>query len=131
MTSKEYLGQIEYLENEAAHLCFELEAAESTVTRISAIRYDKIRVQNGTPPHEAGFEKQVDSIIELRNTLVAKIAEIDLKRHEIISVLNGLPNLNHSRLLFMLYVQHKPLGKCAEEMGVLLRLCCTAASKSS
>lgn len=117
MTSKEYLKQIEHLENEAAHLCFELEAAQSTVSRIRAIRYDNIKVQNGTPPREAAFESQIDRVIELRDALVSKIAETDLKRHEIISVLNALPNVNHSRLLFKIYVEHKPLVQCADEMN--------------
>lgn len=117
MTPKEYLKQIEHLENEAAHLCFELEAAESTVSRIRAIRYDNIKVQNGTPPREAAFERQIDRVIELRDALISKIAEADLKRHEIISVLNALPNVNHSRLLFKIYVEHKPLVQCADELN--------------
>lgn len=117
MTPKEYLKQIEHLENEAAHLCFELEAAESTVSRIRAIRYDNVKVQNGTRPHEASFEREIDRVIELRDKLVAKIAETDLKRHEIICVLNELPNVSHSRLLFKLYVEHKPLTQCADELN--------------
>lgn len=117
MTPKEYLKQIEHLENQAAHLCFELEAAESTVSRIRAIRYDNVKVQNGTRPHEASFEREIDRVIELRDKLVSKIAETDLKRHEIISVLNALPNVNHSRLLFKLYVEHKPLAQCADELN--------------
>ncbi len=117
MTAKEYLRQIEHLENEAAHLCFELEAAESTVDRICAIRYDKVRVQNGTRPHEAEFEKQIDRVLELRDAVVSKIAQVDFKRHEIISVLNSLPNVNYSRLLFKIYVEHKSLVQCAEELN--------------
>lgn len=117
MTSKEYLKQIEYLENEAENLKFELDIAESTMNCISAVRYDKIKVQNGTLPHEAGFEKQVDRVYELRESLICKMAEINLKRHEIISVLSHLPNLNQSKLLFKLYVEHKPIGKCAEELN--------------
>lgn len=117
MTPKEYLKQIEHLENEAAHLCFELEAAENTVSRISAIRYDNVKVQNGTTPHEASFEKQIDKVVDLRNKLIDKIAETDLKRHEIISVLNALPNVNYSRLLFKIYVEHKPLTQCADELN--------------
>lgn len=117
MTSKEYLKQIEYLGNEVENLKFELDIAETTMNCISAVRYDKIKVQNGTPPHEAGFERQVDRVYELRESLVCKLAEINLKRHEIISVLSKLPNLNQSKLLFKLYVEHKPLGKCAEELN--------------
>ncbi len=117
MTPKEYLKQIEHLENETAHLCFELEAAEKTVSRIRAIRYDNIKVQNGTPPHEASFERQIDRVIDLRDKLIAKIAETDLKRHEIISVLNDLPNVRYSRLLFMIYVEHKSLTQCADELN--------------
>lgn len=117
MTSKEYLKQIEYLENEAEHLRFELDSAESTMSCISAIRYDKIKVQNGTQQHEAGFERQIDRVYELREALICKIAEVNLKRHEIISVLSKLPNINQSKLLFKLYVEHKPIGKCAEELN--------------
>lgn len=117
MTPKEYLKQIELLENQAAHLCFELEEAESTISRIRAIRYDNIKVQNGTRPHEASFEREIDRVIELRDKLIAKIAETDLKRHEIISVLNELPNVNYSRLLFKLYVEHKTLVECADELN--------------
>ncbi len=116
MTAKEYLKQIELLENQVTNLCFELEEAESSISQIKAIRYDNVKVQNGTKQHEASFEKEIDRVIEIRDKLIAKIAEANLKRYEIISVLNELPNVNHSRLLFMLYVEHKTLVKCSEEL---------------
>ncbi len=117
MTPKEYLKQIEVLENQVKHLCFELEAAENTIAQIRAIRYDSVKVQNGTRPHEASFEKEIDHVIELRNKLVAKIAETNEKRHEIISVLNEVPNVIYSSLLFKLFVEHKTLEDCAKELG--------------
>ncbi len=117
MTAREYLKQIEHLENEADHLRFELETAESTLNCISAIRYDKIRVQNGTQQHEAFFEKQVDRVAQLREAMLQKLAETNIKRHEIICVLNSLADVKYSRLLFMLYVEHKSIGECAKAMN--------------
>ncbi len=117
MTPKEYLKQIEVLENQVKHLHFELEAAESTIAQIRAIRYDSEKVQNGTRPHEASFEREIDHVIELKNKLIAKIAETNEKRHEIISVINEVPNVIYSNLLFKLFVEHKTLESCARELG--------------
>ncbi len=117
MTPKEYLKQIEVLENQVKHLCFELEAAENTISQIRAIRYDSVKVQNGTRPHEASFEKEIDHVVELKNKLIAKIAETNEKRHEIISVLNEVPNVIYSNLLFKLFVEHKTLERAAKELG--------------
>lgn len=117
MTAREYLKQIEHLENEADHLRFELETAESTLNCISAIRYDKIRVQNGTPQHEANFEKQVDRVTQLREAMIQKLAEINIKRHEIITVLNSLADVKYSKLLFMIYVEHKSMAECARALS--------------
>ena len=102
MTAKEYLSQIRKAEIMIRIRAAELQKLKENTAYISAIRYDKVRVQ--TSPGGSGISKAVEESVSLQLDIEKRIRKLTKKRHDIINQIEGLENPNHIELLKLKYI---------------------------
>lgn len=115
MTAKEYLSQIRKAEIMIRIRAQELQKLKEDTAYISAIRYDKARVQ--TSPDGSGFSKAVEESVSLQLEIEKRIQRLTKKRHDIITQIEGLKNTNHIELLKLRYIDGERFEAIACSMG--------------
>ena len=93
----------------------ELQKLKADTAYISAIRYDKVRVQ--TSPDGSGFSKAVEESVSLQLEIEKRIQRLTKKRHDIITQIEGLKNTNHIELLKLRYIDGERFEAIACSMG--------------
>ena len=115
MTAKEYLSQIRKAEIMIRIRAQELQKLKADTAYISAIRYDKARVQ--TSPDGSGFSKAVEESVSLQLEIEKRIQRLTKKRHDIITQIEGLENTNYIELLKLKYIDDERFEAIACSMG--------------
>lgn len=115
MTAKEYLSQIRKAEIMIRIRAAELQKLKENTAYISAIRYDKVRVQ--TSPGGSGIGKDVEESVSLQLDIEKRIRKLTKKRHDIINQIEGLENPNHIELLKLKYIDDERFEAIACSMG--------------
>ena len=115
MTAKEYLSQIRKAEIMIRIRAQELQKLKADTAYISAIRYDKVRVQ--TFPDGSGISKAVEESVSLQLEIEKRIQRLTKKRHDIITQIEGLKNTNHIELLKLRYIDGERFEAIACSMG--------------
>lgn len=115
MTAKEYLSQIRKAEIMIQIRAQELQKLKEDTAYISAIRYDKARVQ--TSQDGSGFSKAVEESVSLQLEIEKRIQRLTKKRHDIITQIEGLKNTNHIELLKLRYIDGERFEAIACSMG--------------
>ena len=115
MTAKEYLSQIRKAEIIIRIRAQELQRLKEDTAYISAIRYDKARVQ--TSQDGSGFSKAVEESVSLQLEIEKRIQRLTKKRHDIITQIEGLKNTNHIELLKLRYIDGERFEAIACSMG--------------
>ena len=115
MTAKEYLSQIRKAEIMIRIRAQELQKLKADTAYISAIRYDKARVQKS--PDGSGFSKAVEESVSLQLEIEKRIQRLTKKRHDIITQIEGLKNTNHIELLKLRYIDGERFEAIACSMG--------------
>lgn len=116
MTAKEYLKQIQLLEEKINQKKKELEDLESRRTVISAVDYSKERT-SGSRLNEAAFVKLSDKIIDLSSEINQEIGVFVEEKHKIIDQIQQLKDIRLIRVLYKRYVEYKGLEDIADEMN--------------
>lgn len=116
MTAKEYLSQIRKAEIMIQIRAQELQKLKEDTAYISAIRYDKVRVQTSTDGG-SGFSKVVEESVSLQMDIERRIQRLTKKRHDIITQIEGLKNSNHIELLKLRYIDGERFEAIACSMG--------------
>lgn len=115
MTAKEYLSQIRKAEIMIRIRAQELQRLKEDTAYISAIRYDKVRVQ--TSPDGSGISKAVEESVSLQLEIEKRIQRLTKKRHDIINEIEGMSNPNHIELLKLRYIDNERFEAIACTMG--------------
>ena len=115
MTAKEYLSQIRKAEIIIRIRAQELQRLKEDTAYISAIRYDKVRVQTSTDG--SGISKAVEESVSLQLEIEKRIQRLTKKRHDIITQIEGLKNTNHIELLKLRYIDGERFEAIACSMG--------------
>lgn len=115
MTAKEYLSQIRKAEIMIRIRAQELQKLKEDTAYISAIRYDKVRVQ--TSPDGSGISKAVEDSVSLQLEIEKRIQRLTKKRHDIITQIEGLENPNYIELLKLKYIDDERFEAIACSMG--------------
>ena len=115
MTAKEYLSKIRKAEIMIRIRAAELQKLKENTAYISAIRYDKVRVQ--TSPGGSGISKAVEESVSLQLDIEKRIRKLTKKRHDIINQIEGLENPNHIELLKLKYIDDERFEAIACSMG--------------
>lgn len=115
MTAKEYLSQIRKAEIMIRIRAQELQKLKADTAYISAIRYDKARVQ--TSQDGSGFSKAVEESVSLQLEIEKRIQRLTKKRHDIITQIEGLENPNYIELLKLKYIDDERFEAIACNMG--------------
>lgn len=116
MTAKEYLGQIRKAEIMIRIRAQELQKLKEDTAYISAIRYDKVRVQT-SPDGGSGFSKAVEESVSLQLEIEKRIQQLTKKRHDIITQIERMRNPNHIELLKLRYIDNERFESIACSMG--------------
>lgn len=115
MTAKEYLSQIRKAEIMIRIRAEELQKLKENTAYISAIRYDKVRVQ--TSPGGSGISKAVEESVSLQLDIEKRIRKLTKKRHEIINQIEQMKNPNHVEVLKLRYIDGERFEAIACSMG--------------
>lgn len=116
MTAKEYLSQIRKAEIIIRIRAQELQKLKEDTAYISAIRYDKVRVQT-SQDGGSGFSKAVEESVSLQLEIEKRIQRLTKKRHDIITQIEGLENPNYIELLKLKYIDDERFEAIACSMG--------------
>lgn len=115
MKAKEYLSRIQCIDICIRQKEAELKRIEEERTYISAIRYDKDRV-NSSPSAE-GFTRLSDKIADMTIEISNDKAKLIEARHRIIKQIESLADARYIDLLYKKYVELKSFEQIAYEMG--------------
>ncbi len=115
MTAKEYLLRLHKADVIINQRIQEKADLRARLSSIGSFDYSKERVQTSLSG-SAGYEKQIEKIIDLENEIDQLIDEyVDLK-HKIIGEIHELQNSKHIEILYKRYVENKKLVQIAVEM---------------
>jgi len=114
--AKEYLLQLQWLDNAIKQKNEELKDLQRQVKGIKGIDYSKERVQS-SPSAEAPFENPVSRIIDLEAEINNEIMAFVSKKHKIINQIQDLKNNDYSSLLYDRYVKYKSLERICVDMN--------------
>lgn len=116
MTAEEYLKQVEVLDIQIQQDLEQLEELKVRAQGVSAIRYDKDRVQ--TSPAGDRLCSDVCSIIGLDQKINEEIDRLYDAKQKIIREIRELKDAAMMQILFKRYVQYKNFKAVAIEMGI-------------
>ena len=127
MKAKTYLRQLIILREIIRDTEDQAEAVRSRMEAVSAIRYDKLNVQQ-TPE-----DPLLNNIVELAD-IEAKLARLSADYHNKIIVIEdqilGLDNLLYKQILFYRYVQGRTFAKIASDLDYTLEYIWKAHGKA-
>lgn len=116
MTAKEYLKQIRSYSNLIQAKEFQLEELKSGQVFMTAITYDKERVNSSTSA-ESSYIRQSQKIIDLEIDIKKMIEEYLIEKNRIIEEIGSLGNPILEEILFKRYVYYENFETIAIEMG--------------
>lgn len=115
MNAKKYLERIRIDDERIREKIHELEDLQNRRTVISAVNYSASKTTRRS--YEAGFEKTSDKLVDLIGEINRETERFAEERHRIIEQIQSLDDRNHTRALFLRYVEYKSLAEIAEEMN--------------
>ena len=113
MKAKEYLLQLEELEEKIKHRVQEREELKLKCEGVGAIRYDKDKVQTSVKNLQ---EELIAKYIDLEREINTELFEFLETRRKIIKEVESLSNVDYVKLLHKRHIEYKKLDQIAEEM---------------
>lgn len=115
MTAEEYLMQVELLDVQIQQDIERLDELRNSAKGVSAIRYDKDRVQTSA----AGDRLCADvcAIVGMEQRINDEIDRFYNAKERIISEIRGIRDADAVQILYKRYVQFKNLKQISAEMG--------------
>lgn len=114
MTAKEYLSEVQRLQNNIELEQRELQSVRDAATRITT-SYSGVKVQSNP-----NYDKVADSatkIADLESEIVTDIEQLFALKHRIINQIQGLGNINYVNVLYFRYVELNDFFTIAEQMN--------------
>lgn len=114
MTAKEYLSEVQRLQNDIELEQRELQSVRDAATRITT-SYSGVKVQSNSH-----YDKVADSaakIADLESEIVTDIEQLFTLKHRIINQIQGLGNINYVNVLYFRYVELNDFFTIAEQMS--------------
>lgn len=114
MTAKEYLSEVQRLQNDIELEQRELRSVRDAATRITT-SYSGVKVQSNS-----NYDKVADSatkIADLESEIVTDIEQLFTLKHRIINQIQGLRNINYVNVLYFRYVELNDFFTIAEQMN--------------
>lgn len=115
MTAEEYLGQIESMDIQIQQDLERLDELKHSASGVSAIRYDKDKVQ--TSPADR-LCSDVCGIIAIEQKINHEIDQLYDAKELIIGQIRGLRDASMISILYKRYVQYRTLKQVALEIGM-------------
>ena len=114
MWAKEYLMQVAEADEKLRRRLRQREELAMIVYGISAVRYDKDKVQGGSIP---GDDRRLDRLLDMDNELFVEAEDLAELKQRITKEIEQLDNSLYSAILYKRYVERKSLGKIARELS--------------
>ena len=114
MTAKEYLSEVQKLQNDIELEQRELQSVRDAATRITT-SYSGVKVQSNSH-----YDKVADNetkIADLESEIVTDIEQLFALKHRIINQIQGLGNINYVNVLYLRYVELNDFFTIAEQMN--------------
>lgn len=115
MTAEEYLGQIEALDVQIQQDIEQLEELKHRASGVTAIRYDKDKVQTSPSDRLCG---DVCNIVTMEQRINDEIGRFYEAKELIIRQIRGMHSADIVQILYKRYVQLKNLKQIAVEIGM-------------
>lgn len=114
MTAKEYLEQIQVFEYKIEQMEKELACLEETAGGASAIRYDKLHIQQSVVIDS--LERAVIRVTEKKDKIFEAKCNLATLRAEIVEQIQEIDDIRYMRILYARYVEHKKFDEIAKEV---------------
>ena len=117
MTARTYLKKIRWNEIKIQERKIQLRGLGGSYNYMQAIDYARDKVQ--TSPRDSLGEmvaRELDRNSHIAAEVIALIGRLERQKHEIIGQIQNMAKAEHCSLLFKIYVEHKDLLTCAQEM---------------
>lgn len=115
MTAKEYLSEVQRLQNMIEHKRDRVKEYRHAIKSAPSARMNPAKVQTSSPVDRIG--DMVGKIVDLEAEIQKDMVDIAYKRHEIINMIHGLDSAAHMQVLFGRYIQCKGLDAVAKDIG--------------
>lgn len=114
MTAKEYLSEVQRLQNDIELEQRELQSVRDAATRITA-SYSGVKVHSNS--HYDKVADNATKIADLESEIVTDIEQLFALKHRIINQIQGLGNINYVNVLYFRYVELNDFFTIAEQMN--------------
>ena len=114
MTAKEYLSEVQRLQNDIELEQRELQSVRDAATRITT-SYSGVKVQSNS--HYDKVADNATKIADLESEIVTDIEQLFALKHRIINQIQGLGNINYVNVLYFRYVELNDFFTIAEQMN--------------
>lgn len=114
MKAKEYLMQVREADEKLKRRLRQRDELAMMVYGISAVRYDKDRVQGGTIP---GGDNKLDKLLDLDKELCDEVEELAELKKRITDEIEKIGNPLYADILYKRYVERKSLDRIAKELN--------------
>lgn len=120
MTAKEYLQQLHKADVVINQRIREKADLRARLSSIGSFDHSKGRVQTSLP-EDAGYEKQVERIIDLENEIDSRIKEYFNLKHKVIGQLHDLNDTDQIKILYKRYVLGEKFEQIAVDLNFSIR----------
>lgn len=114
MTAKEYLSEVQKLQNDIELEQRELQSVRDAATRITT-SYSGVKMQSNS--HYDKVADNATKIADLESEIVTDIEQLFALKHRIINQIQGLGNINYVNVLYFRYVELNDFFTIAEQMN--------------
>ena len=114
MTAKEYLSEVQKLQNDIELEQRELQSVRDAATRITTF-YSGVKVHSNS--HYDKVADNATKIADLESEIVTDIEQLFALKHRIINQIQGLGNINYVNVLYFRYVELNDFFTIAEQMN--------------
>lgn len=114
MTAKEYLSEVQKLQNDIELEQRELQSVRDAATRITT-SYSGVKVHSNS--HYDKVADNATKIADLESEIVTDIEQLFALKHRIINQIQGLGNINYVNVLYFRYVELNDFFTIAEQMN--------------
>lgn len=114
MTAKEYLSEVQRLQNNIELKQRELQSVRDAATRITT-SYSGVKVHSNS--HYDKVADNANKIADLESEIVTDIEQLFALKHRIINQIQGLGNINYVNVLYFRYVELNDFFTIAEQMN--------------
>lgn len=115
MTAEQYLQQIQILDVQIQQDMEQLDELKNRAKGVTAIRYDKDKVQTSPSDRLCG---DICSIVTLDERITKEIDKLCDAKQLIIRQIRGLRDPVYIQILYKVYVQYKTLKTAGLEIGI-------------